>query len=216
LNGRVKDHLLPVGSTAVTRGVFNGRPWYEHAVRVTAADGSSVTWARWPGAAIRFMPALIEAVRTGNRELRFAGSDARAQGDWELADSVWQRTGVVGQVVSGRWFSVSRMFGPDGGLLCWYVNFERPPVWRPDGWDTNDLAVDLVVGPDHGWHWKDEDEYAHDRRLGLITDTEHAAVQAAREEAVALVEARADLFAASPHDRWLPDPSWPAPALRGC
>ena len=87
------------------------------------------------------------------------------------------------------------------------------PTWQPDGWDTNDLAIDLVVNPDGTWRWKDEDEYAHSRRLGLITDAEHTAVQQARDQAVALIEARTGLFTGNATDRWLPDPTWPTPAL---
>jgi hypothetical protein len=138
----VTDHLLPVGATAVVRGVFRGLPWYEQAVRILESGTSSVTAARWPGTAT-----------------------------------------------------------------------QRPPVWRPDGWDTSDLALDLVVDPDGTRRWKDEDEYAHDLRLGLITDAEHAAVQGAREEAVALVEARGELFAESALGRWQPDPAWATPSL---
>lgn len=205
--------MLPVGGTAVIRGVLNGRIWYEWAARVLNADESSVTTARWPGSATRDIPFYIESLRTGSRELRIESQQARARGEWELADSVWQRTGVVEQVESKRWFSVSRMFGADGALLCWYVNFERPPTWRSDGWDTNDLALDLVVEPDGSWEWKDEDEYEHERKVGLITDAEHASVQGAREEAVALIEARGGLFAESAGERWLPEPTWALPVL---
>jgi predicted RNA-binding protein associated with RNAse of E/G family len=105
------------------------------------------------------------------------------------------------------------MHSEAGPLTCWYVNFERPPSWRPDGWDTLDLALDLVVDPDGGWRWKDEDEYAHCRRLGLVTDAEHAAVGRAREEALDLVRRRAGVFAEDPGASWRPDPAWPLPAL---
>ena len=115
--------------------------------------------------------------------------------------------------MSDCWFSVSRMFDSDGALLCWYVNFQRPPVWRPDGWDTSDLALDLVVDADGTRRWKDEDEYAHYLRLGMITDAEHAAVQTAREEAVALLEAGGDMFAENALRHWLPDPAWATPSL---
>jgi predicted RNA-binding protein associated with RNAse of E/G family len=172
-----------------------------------------VTTARWPGSATRDISFYVEALRTGSYALRVQAREARARGDWLLADSAWQRTGVVEQVASGRWFSVSRMFGSDGALLCWYVNFERPPTWRRDGWDTSDLALDLVVGPDGAWRWKDEDEYEQDRRLGLISDVEHTAVQAAREEAVELIETRGGMFAESTEERWLPDPTWTMPSL---
>jgi predicted RNA-binding protein associated with RNAse of E/G family len=76
-----------------------------------------------------------------------------------------------------------------------------------------DLALDLVVEPDGAWRWKDEDEYAQCRRLGVVTDAEHAAVTRAREQAVALVESRAGVFGEVPARPWLPDPAWPRPTL---
>lgn len=209
----MSDRLLPVGSTAVVRGIFNGRLWYEQARRVTDAEASSVTTVRWPGTASRMMSFYVESLRTGNDALREQARQARARGDWPLVDTVWQRTGVVEQVASGRWFSVSRMHDADGAMLCWYVNFERPPAWRPDGWDTCDLDLDLVVDPDGSWRWKDEDEYEQGRRLGLITDDEHRAVRQARDEAVAMVEERSGLFAESAAERWLPDLAWALPSL---
>jgi hypothetical protein len=39
----MSDHLLPVGATAVVRGVSDRRTWYEWAVRVLDAEASSVT-----------------------------------------------------------------------------------------------------------------------------------------------------------------------------
>ncbi|MGI5484711.1 hypothetical protein [Streptomyces lavendofoliae] len=39
------------------------------------------------------------------------------------------------------------------------------------------------------------DEYAHVRRLGIVTDTEHQAVDAAREEALGMLTERTGAFA---------------------
>jgi hypothetical protein len=70
-----------------------------------------------------------------------------------------------------------------------------------------------VATPDLGhWSWKDEQEYAQGRRIGLITDTDHARVSLARERAVALLESHSGPFA-DPAAA-LTDPSgWPRPAL---
>ena len=211
----MRDLVLAVGSTAAVRGVFRGRSCYEYAARVLKADDVSVTAARWPGSAIRDIPAYIESTRTGSEALREEARQARVRGDWQLADSVWRRTGVVEETVAERWFTVSRMHAADGALLCWYVNFQRPPLWRPGGWDTLDLAIDLVVEPDRTWRWKDEDEYEQGRRLGLISDDEHKAVQPAREEALALLEARGGMFATGGEEDWTPDAAWPLPSLTG-
>ena len=154
--------------------------------------------------------AVVRGVLRGRMWYEFA---VRARGEWQLADSAWRFTGVVEETVFERWFSVSRMFAADGALLCWYVNFQRPPLWRPDGWDTGDLALDLVVEPDLSWRWKDEDEYEQSRSLGLITDEEHRAVQSAREQALTMVEARGGSFALDVEERWVPDAAWQVPSL---
>jgi predicted RNA-binding protein associated with RNAse of E/G family len=205
---------MPVeGSVAIHRCVYNGRVCCERAARVLGSDAGSVTTARWPGAGMRNLASYFESLRTGDKALRDELLQAHVRGDWELTDSVWQRTGVVEQVESDRWFSVARMHGADGALLCWYVNFERPPLWRGDGWETHDLALDLLVAPDLSYRWKDEDEYEHSRTLGIITDAEHKAVQSARTQAIGLVEAHAGPFAAGAGECWLPDPAWPLPTL---
>ncbi|WP_317985953.1 hypothetical protein [Streptomyces sp. 5-10] len=95
------------------------------------------------------------------------------------------------------------------------MNFERPTVRTGDGFDTFDLTVDVVVAPDlTSWQWKDEDEYAHVRRLGIVTDTEHQAVDAARDQALAMLEERSGPFAdAAAWSAWRWNPTWPAPQL---
>jgi hypothetical protein len=211
---------LAVGSTAVRRDVFNGRVWTQGPTRVLRVGADSVTTALWAGVRTKASNTLIASRESGDREaarLRYLKS--LVTGEFELGDWVWRRNSFVTDVVDDRWFTVTRIFGEGGDFACWYVNFERPPVWRGAddgvaGWDTLDLVLDLVVEPGGGWSWKDEDEYAHCRRLGLVSESEHVAVGRAREQAVALVEAGSGVFAEDPRRTWLPDPAWPRPEMR--
>jgi predicted RNA-binding protein associated with RNAse of E/G family len=177
------------------------------------ATEDSVLTALWPGVVSKASADFVATRRGGVEAMRTGTLEALARGEWLLDAWIWQNNAFVNAHARGRWFTIGRLFGPDGALRCWYVNFERPPVWHRSGWDTFDLFVDLVVEPDGRWRWKDEDEYAHGRRLGLVDDAEHRAVQAAREEALALVEARAGLFGESGAGAWRPEPDWPLPAL---
>jgi hypothetical protein len=211
--GDLGSPVLPPGSTAVRRDLFRGRAWTRSPVRVLAADASAAVTAIWPGIVTLAAKRFVESGEGREKELRVAALDDLAGGVWDMAEWTWRRTGVVTEVVSGRWFTVSKMHAEDGPLAYWYVNFERPPAWHASGWDTMDLAIDLVVEPDGTWRWKDEDEYEHCRRLGIVGDAEHAAVSLAREEAVALVEARAGLLGDDPTHPWLPDLAWPRPTL---
>jgi hypothetical protein len=63
-----------------------------------------------------------------------------------------------------------------------------------------------------GYRWKDEDEYAQGRRLGLIDDALHQRVEAAREQVIALIESRQGPFA-DDWSAWRRDPAWPIPQL---
>ncbi|MEU6245364.1 DUF402 domain-containing protein [Streptomyces sp. NPDC047024] len=203
------------GETAVRRDVHRtGRVWSEQALRVLADTSAALVTACAPGAEARW-PALYAKARTaGDRAVRTEAFDAMAKGEWDLADSVWQETELLMWKPPGEWFSINAFYTM-GGLRNWYVNFEHPMTRTVDGFDTFDLTVDLVVDPDLSrWQWKDEDEYAHVRRLGIVTDLEHQAVDAARVQALAMLEARSGPFAdAGFWTSWRWETAWPSPRL---
>jgi predicted RNA-binding protein associated with RNAse of E/G family len=68
-------------------------------------------------------------------------------------------------------------------LLPWYVNFQRPLRRTSIGFDTFDFFLDLLVEPDvSAWSWKDQHEYEHARRLGVVTEDDHRAVDHVRDQ----------------------------------
>jgi len=139
-----------------------------------------------------------------------------AAGEGELVSAVWQETVLMLWKPPAAWFSVNAFYATDGDghrLRNWYVNFEHPTRRTAGGFDTFDLAVDLVIAPDLGLpRWKDEDEYAHIRRLGIVSDSEHQAVELARVQVLDTLEARTGPFAdAASWAAWRWDESWPPP-----
>ncbi|MER8073072.1 DUF402 domain-containing protein [Streptomyces sp. NPDC094034] len=212
-------YAFEAGQTVVRREVHrSGRVWTEHALRVVADTDQALVTACAPGAQARW-PALYAKARTdGDRSLRTEAFEAMASGRWELAAAVWQETDLLLWKPSAAWFSINAFFVPDGDgrrLRNWYVNFERPARRTGAGFDTFDLTVDLVIDADLSTlTWKDEDEYAHVRRLGIVTDAEHRAVELARAQVLGLLDERAGPFADA--DRWASwrwDPAWPPPCL---
>ncbi|MGY5118337.1 DUF402 domain-containing protein [Streptomyces sp. 900105755] len=203
------------GQTVVRRDVHrSGGVWSEPALRVVGDLSDALVAACPPGAETRWPALYLKARADGDRTLRTEAFDAMACGAWELSAARWQETELLLWKPPTEWFSVNAFYTA-GGLRNWYVNFERPTVRTRDGFDTFDLAVDLVVDADlTTWQWKDEDEYAHARRLGIITDTEHQAVDAARDQALAMLEERSGPFAdAASWSAWRWDPAWPIPNL---
>ncbi|MFJ1581181.1 DUF402 domain-containing protein [Streptomyces sp. NPDC088182] len=212
-------HVFEAGQTVVRRDVHrSGRVWTELALRVVADTDQALVTACTPGAEARW-PALYAKARTDeDRSVRTEAFEAMASGRWELAATVWQETDLLLWKPPAAWFSVNAFFVPDGEgrrLRNWYVNFEHPTRRRGAGFDTFDLTVDLVVTPDlTRWEWKDEDEYAHVRRLGIVSDTEHRAVDDARAQVLAMLDDRTGVFAhAQRWAAWKWEPAWPTPRL---
>ncbi|MEV8398427.1 DUF402 domain-containing protein [Streptomyces niveus] len=207
------------GQTVVRRDVHrSGRVWSELALRVVADTGEALVTACVPGAQARWPALYAQARGEGDRSVRTEAFDAMASGRWELTGAVWQETDLLLWKPPTAWFSVNAFFVPDADgrrLRNWYVNFEHPTRRTEAGFDTLDLTVDLVVTPDlTRWEWKDEDEYAHVRRLGIVSDTEHRAVEAARGEVLAMLAELSGVFAqAQRWSSWRWEPAWPTPCL---
>ncbi|KIF72923.1 hypothetical protein QR77_00670 [Streptomyces sp. 150FB] len=203
-----------VGETTLRRDMYRGRVWSEHALRVIADTPDALVTACAPGAQTRWPSLYAKARADEDRSVRTEAFDALATGEWELAPGVWQDTELLLWKPPAAWFSINAFY-TSAGLRNWYVNFEHPTRRTENGFDTFDLTVDLVIDPDlTTLTWKDEDEYAHVRRLGVVSDTEHRAVELARAEVVAMLADRSGPFADA--DRWAAwrwNPAWPAPRL---
>ncbi|MFJ6540910.1 DUF402 domain-containing protein [Streptomyces sp. NPDC091385] len=206
------------GRTVVRRDVHHSgqvrHVWSEHSLRVLADTGDALEAACAPGAETRWPALYAKSLAEGDRSDRGRAFDALATGMWEQTYGRWRETELRIWKPSTAWFSVNAFY-TGTGLRNWYVNFERPMLRTADGFDTFDLAVDLLVTPDLArWEWKDEDEYAHARRLGLITDADHRAVDTARAEVLAMVGERAGPFGdVTAWSTWRWDGAWPTPRL---
>ncbi|MCC5574660.1 YgaC family protein [Microtetraspora sp. AC03309] len=178
-----------VGETVVRRDVFREKVWTASPHRVLADDGDRITLAYWPGIVSLAPCAWIASLETGNPAERDRMTVDLASGQWRLGRWTWRDT---------LWVSGQRV-----GDYCPY----RRTEW---GIDTFDLLLDLIVESDlSGYRWKDEDEYRQGRRLGVISDMEHRAVQEARDQVIALIEQRRGPFAES----WTINLTWPLPML---
>ncbi|MFG2941306.1 DUF402 domain-containing protein [Streptomyces sp. NPDC048282] len=191
--------------------------WSAQAFHVVEDGAEALVVGCGPGAEVLAPTTWIEWLLTGDDDLRFQALPNLARGSWQLGHWSWRDTAHLQWVPPGAWFSVNAFYDVSDGhrLTHWYVNFQRPMHRTALGFDTFDLLLDLVVAPDLArWEWKDEGEYAHGRRLGVVNDADHRAVEEAREQAVAMVEEHGGPFAAGAHWRdWHSEPHEPAPAL---
>jgi hypothetical protein len=201
------------GATAVRRDVVNGRVWSAAPLRVIDDDGAVLRLACWPGIESMASTTWIHWQITGDDRVRRKAITHMVRGRWQLSPWVWRDNTVV------SWYGVDPDFGihlfmpVGGGTPYWYLNFARPVRRTAIGIDTCDLMLDLGADVElRRWSWKDEDEYAQGRRLGLITDADHERVLLARERAVALLETRGGPFA-DHASRWNVPTDCPIPVL---
>lgn len=113
----------------------------------------------------------------------------------------------------GASHAVTAMFHGGGGpFICWYVDLQEPFRRVPDGIVTCDQQLDIVIGPDGRWRWKDEDHLARSVELGWIPDTRARALRREGEEVIAALK-RGDAPFSEPWPSWRADPNWPIPEL---
>ncbi|MFI5532178.1 DUF402 domain-containing protein [Kitasatospora sp. NPDC051853] len=196
------------------RDVYRERVWTAMPHRVLADGGDTLDLAYWPGITSLAPTAWIASLTTDAEANRRQCLADLAAGTWTLDPHRWTGTALRSTFLEGEHFSVHRFQNAASGEpVRWYVNFELPFRRTASGIDTMDLAVDLVATPDlSAHHWKDEEEYAQVRRLGVVDDHLHAEVERARERALGMLQDRVGPFA-EPWRAWAPDPSWPDPLL---
>jgi hypothetical protein len=138
------------GQRVVIREVLNNKVW---TVRpVTILEDSSAQVVSWlaPGTIIDY-PVGVEH---GEKCITMWLS-----GEWELSPKEFTPPGIFRIAPRDAPFEVFAPLGPNDEVASWYVNFQRPLVRTPLGFDTMDEILDLVVSADfRQWERKDADE----------------------------------------------------------
>jgi hypothetical protein len=170
------------GQVVTRREVLHGRPWLESPVTVVADDGDVLAVLLAPGSVFTF------------HEHPFGPHPWSAQ-------AAWGGTTVLQLHRTGDAYGVWKVFDDDG-FRYWYVNFEAPVVRHPDGFDTDDHGLDLIVHPDGRWEWKDVDHLAEMVTSGRMTRDEVVGVLHAAAGVADLL--RTDDRWWAPWDDWTP------------
>ncbi|MDX6513163.1 MAG: hypothetical protein QOE36_2667 [Gaiellaceae bacterium] len=101
--------------------------------------------------------------------------------------------------------------GPAREFTGWYVNIQEPFRRTAIGFDTQDLELDIVIGLDGSWRWKDAERMGEWIERGRWTREEVAAIRAEGERVITELEAGRRWWSDSWAD-WQPDLSWEVPA----
>jgi len=171
------------GQVVTRREVLHGRPWLQSPVTVVADDGDVLAVLLEPGSVFTF------------HEHPFGPHP------WS-AHTAWGGTTVLQLHRQGDAYGVWKFFDDDG-FRYWYVNFEAPVVRHPDGFDTDDHGLDLIVHPDGRREWKDVEHLHVQRAQGRIDLETVGAVLEAADRVVDLLDADDRWWAE--YDDWAPE-----------
>lgn len=158
-------------------------------------------------------PLKVQATREGRpltRATSFLDREGMIGG---LADAEWHTNHCLMLHRPGRLSAIMLLWrDPDWAFIGWYGNIQAPLVRTRLGFDTADYLLDVAIGPDLSWQWKDEDEWELARVYGLLDTALLDEVRHEGERIISEVEARCWPFD-SGFERWRPDPHWSIPKL---
>ncbi|RJQ88085.1 DUF402 domain-containing protein [Amycolatopsis panacis] len=197
------------GETVVERFVRpDGSVGQEHPLRVISDDGQ-VLFGWLPLGT----PIIGSRLQDG-RALRDAPLAERFRVPRISVPDIWHGTSTLRMIPEDAWSSVWWFFEPDGRFRDWYVNLEVPLGRCAGGPDRMDGILDLVVTPDMGWRWKDEDEAVAAVHAGRLTPEQLDRLREEGERIGALAGRGVFPFDGSYTD-FRPEQDWPRPALPG-
>ena len=110
------------------------------------------------------------------------------------------------------WHSVWLFWTGDWQFKTWYVNLQSPLRRQRRGVAFHDYALDLVVGSDLSWSWKDADEFEELVYRGFFAAEQESSIRAEADRMIETIETTGPPFCDGWED-WRPDARWPKPVL---
>lgn len=97
--------------------------------------------------------------------------------------------------------------GPEREFRGWYVNLQEPFRRRAQGYDTQDLELDIRVPLDAPWEWKDDDLLDERVREGRFTASQATEIRAEGARIAADLDAGRRWWS-DDWAGWTPDHAW--------
>ena len=197
------------GQTVVLQEVWRDQVWAARPKRVVQDDGDLV--ALWFPRGTRWMAPIDDPRREwdGDRGERLA--ECAVRGEWLHRELEWD-VDTLSLMRPGAWHALWVSWLPNGEHWGWYVNLQRPFRRSRLGFETMDLALDLIIDADGSWRWKDEDELETFVERGVFEPDLPARLRAEALGVVELAEHRGGPFG-EPWPEWRPEAEWQPPEL---
>ena len=129
-----------------------------------------------------------------------------------LYTSVASPMSALNFVDDQHWSCTTLGWSAEGRFLGWYVNFQRPIVRTDIGYDSMDLAIDIVVAPSYDWHWKDEADFETAVGRGILGEGQRRLIALEAERVLHLIGQQEGPFGRE-WTTWRPPSHWEIPKL---
>jgi Protein of unknown function (DUF402) len=197
------------GATVVVQEIWKDAVWAARPMTVVQDEDDLV--ALWFPKGTRWKAPIPPPgwLREESRGERLATCLERRE--WVFTDSEWDVSTLV-LMRPGDWHAlwVSWLNGEEH--WGWYVNLQEPFRRTERGYETMDLALDVIIELDRSWRWKDEDELDLFVKRGVFGEGVATRI---RDEGLRVAQRaeRNEWPFDAPWPDWRPDRSWRAPQL---
>jgi hypothetical protein len=197
------------GETVVVQEIWKDAVWAARPMTVVQDEEDLV--ALWFPKATRWKAPIPppEWPREESRGARLATCLERRE--WVFTDSEWDVSTLV-LMRPGDWHAVWVSWLDGNQHWGWYVNLQEPFRRTDKGYETMDLALDVLIELDRTWRWKDEDELALFVERGVFGDAVAARIRDEGLRVARRAERNEWPFDAAWPD-WRPARAWQAPEL---
>jgi protein associated with RNAse G/E len=198
-----KLKLWNKGDNIILRGIYESRPVYAQSMRVVKDAPNETALLLLPGAECMAPGGYIHHGHNG----KWNRWTETIRNTLHLEKFHWHTNRFLVLLEPEKFYSIMYIWeAATGQFVCYYVNFQLPLSRTPQGFDTLDLDLDIVVEASHRWKWKDETEYQTGIRAGGIRPEWVRGVERAQKEVLSRIEANIYPLDGS-WLNWQPDPT---------
>jgi len=203
--------MWQTGSPVVLRGMFQEKVWTAQSVYVLRDSPSEVVLVQLPGAQC-IMPEGYWFWKSGDLS-KGTRWDEMLSLNWKLQMYNWHTNRFLMILEPDAYFATYYIWDHATNVFqCYYINFQLPFKRTPLGFDTLDLALDIVVNPNYSWYLKDEMSYQEGVHRGGIEKPWVEEIESAKTDIFKRINRRLYPLDGSWFS-WNAGPSWIPPSL---
>ena len=198
--------VFPPGSTAVIRGIIDGKLWLAQSVTVVQDSPSETVLLLRPGAECAY-PSGYWRWKQGDTSQGNRWDDVRSRA-WTLRRFQWHTKRLLMLMRPGQIYALYLIWDDASGRFQgYYINFQTPFVRTALGFNILDLELDIEIDPQFQISIKDAELYREGVQQGCITAEQDTAIRSVTPSIYELIQQRRYPLDGSWVD-WRPDPNW--------